>query len=205
MGGPGVQRSTKFVTHLNKFDYEPIVLTIKEEDINKMAVNVDDTLLNAIPQNTQIVRTKSRQLFTLTKILNKLKIYRIFWYLFFPVFWERSALWPFFTYFRAKQIIKKEKIKLVYTSSAPFSSMLLGFFLQKKGKIKWVADLRDPYTDAYAWSYPSKLHWLFARVVERYILKKPDILIVNTPEVKKLYLSKHKLDSKKVVVITNGF
>src|ERR1700758_4139980 len=158
MGGPGVQRSTKFVSYLKQFDYDPIVFTIKEDDILKMSVNIDNTLLDSIPKDIKIIRTNSGELFWLTKILNALKLYRLFWYFLFPFFWEKSVFWPFINFFKAKKIVNEEDIKIVYTSSAPYSSMLLGFFLQKKNKVKWVADLRDPYTDAYAWSFPSKLH-----------------------------------------------
>jgi len=205
IGGPGVQRSTQFVRYLKEFGYEPVVLTISIPAAKKIESVLDESLLEYIPSDVKIYRVGSAQPIRLIKFLTTVKLFRIFWYLFYPIFWERSALWPFIYYFRAKKIMKKENIDLVYTSSAPFSSMILGFLLQKSGKINWVADLRDPYTDAYAWSFPSKVHWLISKIIEGWMLKKPNILIVNTPEVKKLFLKKHKLHESKIKVITNGF
>jgi glycosyltransferase involved in cell wall biosynthesis len=205
MAGPGVQRSTQFVRYLRDFNYDPIVFTIDVNSIKKIGSQMDDGLLQLLPKNLSIVRVGSAQSIKLINILTKLKLYRFFWFFLYPLFWERSALWPFIYFRKAKKIIKKENISIVYTSSAPYSSMLLGFFLQKKNKIKWVADLRDPYTDAYAWSFPSKIHWLFSKWIEKWLLTKPDILIVNTPEVKNLYLKKYKFDESKIRVITNGY
>lgn len=205
MGGPGVQRSTRFVSHLSAFGYEPVVLTIHEKDIEKMGSSKDPSLLKFIPATTQVHRVSSGIPFNLTSILQRLKLYRLFWFIFYPLLWERPAMWPFKTYKDAEHLIKKQNIKIVYTSSGPFSSLILGRMLKNRLGIKWVADMRDPYTDAYAWSYPSKFHWLLSRFVEKKLLNACDELIVNTPEVKKLYLSRGIKSDTSITVITNGF
>jgi glycosyltransferase involved in cell wall biosynthesis len=205
MGGPGVQRSTRFVQYLNEFGYDPIVLTISEEDIVKMGSSIDHTLSKYIPESTEIVRVESAIPFKLSHFLHSIKLFRVFWFFLYPIFWERSALWPFKTYSKAAELIKKYNIELVYTSSGPFSSLILGQLLKKRLDIKWVADMRDPYTDAYAWSYPSKWHWYFSRYFEKKLLNSCDSLIVNTPEVKKLYLKRGIKNAQTITVITNGY
>jgi hypothetical protein len=67
-----------------------------------------------------------------------------------------------------------------------------------------VADFRDPFTDGYQWDFPSKLHWYLARSIEKKILNTADHLVVNTPEVKKLMLSRDILNNDKITAITNG-
>jgi hypothetical protein len=129
----------------------------------------------------------------------------LFWFLFYPFFWEKQALWPFTVYRQAASLIKAGNIETVYTSSGPFSSLLLGYLLKKRLKVNWVADMRDPFTDAYAWSFPSKLHWYFARFIEKKILSAADRLIVNTPEVAKLYAKRGISTPARIRVITNGF
>jgi glycosyltransferase involved in cell wall biosynthesis len=205
MGGPGVQRSYNFVKELSKQGYSPIVLTIRESEIDAAKYQKDLSLLNKIPANIEIVRIDSGQNFALVKNLMKWRVYRLFWYFFYPLFWEKMANWPFVAFRHAKRLILENDLDLVYTSSGPFSSLILGYLLKKRLGIKWVADLRDPYTDAYAWSYPSKLHWMFSRVWEKWILSSADQLIVNTPEVKKLYLKRNILPESKINVITNGY
>lgn len=205
MGGPGVHRSLRFVKHLREFNYNPIVLTIAEEDIQQSGSVMDATLLSSIPSDIEIHRVSSGIPFKLSSVLHKLRIYRLFWYLFYPYFWERSALWPNKALDKAIDLINRHQIDIVYTSSGPFSALKLGYLLKKKTKVKWVADMRDPYTDAYAWSYPSKLHWCLSRAMESRWISKCDRLVVNTPEVKKLYVKRKLKPESEITVITNGY
>jgi hypothetical protein len=115
------------------------------------------------------------------------------------------AVWPFASFVKAKKTIAKHSIKTVYTSSGPFSSLVLGYLLKKFSGVKWIADMRDPFTDAYAWNFPSRLHWIFARIFEKFLLSRTDHLIVNTPEVKKLYIRRGIHLSDQISVITNGY
>lgn len=205
MGGPGVHRSIRFVRHLREFGYVPIVLTINVEDIKKSGATLDESLLDSIPKDIQVHRVSSGIPFVLNAYLGKLKLYRLFWFFFYPFFWERSAMFPRKAFAKAKELIDTHQLDLVYTSSGPFSPLILGKKLKNQLGVKWIADLRDPYTDAYAWSYPSKWHWYYSRVRERSWLKSCDKLVVNTPEVKKLYIKRNLKDPKDIIVITNGF
>jgi glycosyltransferase involved in cell wall biosynthesis len=161
--------------------------------------------MDYIPSGIEIIRVPSALPLKLNRFLNSIKIFRLFWFFLYPFFWERSAMWPFKTYKTAARIIKENNIKTVYTSSGPFSSLILGYLLKKRLGIKWVADMRDPFTDAYAWSYPSKLHWYLCRFFEKKFLSKASHIVVNTPEVKKLYLSRTMNDDSHITVITNGY
>ncbi|CAN5268538.1 hypothetical protein BH09BAC5_BH09BAC5_11330 [soil metagenome] len=204
-GGPGVQRSLNFVKYLRENGYEPIVLTVEEKDIHDAGYLIDETLLNAIPDSTVIVRTPSHEPIHLIRLFMKIHLYRILWFLFYPLLWEWSARWPRKTFRVASELIRKNNIRLVYTSSGPFSSMILGKMLKKKLGVKWVADLRDPFTDAYAWDFPSKFHWYNRRRFERKIFPLCDKLILNTPETRKLYLKRKLTTEEKSICITNGY
>jgi glycosyltransferase involved in cell wall biosynthesis len=200
-----VHRSLNLVKHLREFGYEPIVLTIDEKSIDKAGYTKDQTLLNELPVGAVIKRMPSHEPVKLIKVLMKLRIYRLFWFFFFPFLWEWSFLWSLHAIKVAKQIIIDEKIDIVYTSSGPFSSLVTGYILKKKLGIKWVADLRDPYTDAYAWDFPSKFHWQLTRKIEARVLAKPDFLIVNTNAVKRLYIKRGLRNGKEIAVVNNGY
>lgn len=203
--GIGVHRSINLVNLLPEFGYNPIVLTVNEKDWEDNGYSVDKNLLNNLKENLTIVRTPSYEPSKLIQFLMKIKLYRFFWYLFYPLLWEWSMFWSLKNFRLSKELIQQHDIKLVYTSSGPFSSMLLGRKLKKKLGVKWVADLRDPFTDAYAWQFPSKIHWYLARLFEKNLFSKPDILVVNTNEVKKLYVKRNYRDEKSIIVINNGF
>lgn len=204
-GGPGVHRSLNFVKYLRENGFEPIVLTVNEKDIHDAGYLVDDSLINSIPEETKIIRTPSHEPIALIRFLMKIRIYRLAWFCFYPLLWERSARWPQKTFPIAKELINKYNIRLVYTSSSPFSTLLLGKMLKDKLGIKWVADLRDPFTDAYAWDFPSKFHWYYSRRLERKIFPAADKLILNTPETRELYLKRKLTTVDKSICLTNGF
>jgi Glycosyltransferase Family 4 len=204
-GGPGIHRSLNFVKYLRENGFEPIVLTVNEKDIYDAGYLVDESLVNSIPEGTKIIRTPSHEPITLIRFMMKIRIYRLAWFCFYPLLWERSARWPKKTFPIAKELIKKYHIRLVYTSSGPFSSLLLGKMLKEKLGIKWVADLRDPFTDAYAWDFPSKFHWYYSRRFERKVFSVADKLILNTTETRDLYLKRKLTTEAKSICLTNGF
>jgi glycosyltransferase involved in cell wall biosynthesis len=205
MGGPGVHRTLNFVKYLRNFGYEPIVLTITQEDVERSSYPIDVSLERQLPSDLIIERTRNYEPRKVKGFLMKLRIFRFFWMFLYPIFWESSALWPFRAYFRAKNLIKKHNISLVYTTSGPYSSILIGYLLKSRLKVKWVADIRDPYTESFGWIWPTKLHWQFSKWVEKVLLSKVDELIVVTPEMKKMYVKRELLDCNKISVITNGF
>ncbi len=57
--------------------------------------------------------------------------------------------WNRFAYSQAEELIKREKIDVVITNGTPHSTHLAGLKLKKKFGVKWICDLRDPWTEAY--------------------------------------------------------
>ena len=66
-GGPAVQRVLKFVKYLPQFGYTPIILTAFPN--SKI---VDQSLLNDLPENTTIQRTKDYGQYVPGDIKNKI-------------------------------------------------------------------------------------------------------------------------------------
>jgi glycosyltransferase involved in cell wall biosynthesis len=101
-----------------------------------------------------------------------------------------------------------ETFDAVLTSSPPHSTQLIGLALQKRHGLRWLADLRDPWTDIY---YYKDLHhtplaaWLDADY-ERRVLTRADAVLVTSPETKRLFLAKlPDLPSAKFHVLPNGY
>ena len=67
-GGAGVQRWLKFVKYLPQFDVEPIVLTVDEHDASYP--QIDNQLLNEVPSNIRVVKTKTREILSFYKKLS---------------------------------------------------------------------------------------------------------------------------------------
>ena len=58
MGGPGVQRSYNFVKELSNQGYSPIVLTIRESEIDAANYQKDWSLIDQIPKGINRLRSK---------------------------------------------------------------------------------------------------------------------------------------------------
>ena len=200
MGGPGVQRSVKFVKYLQSFGWEPIVFT---RDVGNMRVK-DDSLLKDIPSNVKVIRTNPWDLTELPGVFSyvgKVIARKIL----IP---DGERLWQQFSTNQALKIIKSEKIDLIYTTSYPYSDHLMGLKIKEKiPNIPWVADFRDEWTNnPYLLDNPHyHLRMNIEKRMESQVLKKANQIITNTPIMLRNFLSIMPEVSKKIHVIPNGY
>lgn len=221
-GGAGVQRWLKFVKYLPEFNIKPYVITVDPQQASY--AQVDESLLHEIPKGIEIFFTKTFEPYNLYKsvsgkkeipyggfvnekkpgMLQKLSRF-VRSNLFIP---DPRKGWNKYAYLKAKEIIEKEKIETVITTSPPHSSQLIGLKLKKNLNIKWIADLRDPWTDIYYYKdlYHSPVSAAIDKFLERKVLKRADNVITVSPSLKSIFENKvRKQNSAKFIVIPNGF
>ena len=102
----------------------------------------------------------------------------------------------------------KAEHNIVITTSPPHSTQLIGLRLKKEfPEIKWIADLRDPWTDIYYYDkfYPTFLSKFIDKRFEKIVLKDADTIITVGESLKRLFSKKVRDISGKVTVITNGY
>ena len=221
-GGAGVQRCLKFVKHLGHFGVEATVVTV---DPDEATYPVSDESLRAeVPAGVRVIRTGTSEPFeSYKKLTGRAVPYGGFanegrpglvqqalrfvrGNLFIPDprrGWNRHALAAV-----EKLLAAGETFDAVLTSSPPHSTQLIGLELQRRHGLRWLADLRDPWTDIY---YYKDLHhtplaaWLDARY-ERQVLTRADAVLVTSPETKRLFQAKlPQLPSGKFHVLPNGY
>lgn len=200
MGGSGVQRSVKFVKHLHKFGYQPIVLT---RDVGNMLLR-DESLLDDVPEGTEIIRTKPYD-FTewqsVFKIFGKILGLKVF----IP---DSAWLWYKMSRKAALDTIKKHNIKVIYTTSAPYSDHLLGLYIKRAlPDIRWVVDFRDEWTNnPYTLDNPyNPFRTKIEKGMERTVIENADLLITNTPVMRENFLALYDILPEKFYVIPNGY
>ncbi|WP_232066308.1 glycosyltransferase family 4 protein [Hymenobacter sp. BT18] len=222
-GGAGVQRSLKFVKHLPQFGVEPTVITV---DPAQAAYPVlDDSLAADIPAGVRVIRTGTFEPFDSYKKLTGRKqvpyggfvgesktslTQRLFKFVRGNVFipdarrgWNRYVLQA------VEQLLAAgEQFDAVLTSSPPHSTQLIGLELKRRYGLRWLADMRDPWTDIYYYKELNHLppaRWLDARY-ERQVLEEADAVLVTSPNTKRLFLSKSPgLRAEKFRVLPNGY
>lgn len=221
-GGAGVQRWLKFVKYLPEFAIIPFVLTVDELKANYPVF--DPSLFKDVPPSVKVHRTNTFEPFGIYKNIsaNSQLPYGGFTNESDPGFLQKASRfmrgnffipdprrgWNFFAYRKACELIEKEKIDTVITTSPPHSTQLIGKQLKQKYGITWIADLRDPWTDIYYYKklYPTRIaNWINSRY-ERLVLEQADkIIVVSEAICKKLAEKSDKVSDKKFEIIPNGF
>ncbi len=222
-GGSGVQRWLKFVKYLPEFGWEPVVLTVDEQKASYP--QIDQTLQQDIPNSVRVERTNTVEILNLYKKVSPekeipfggfadekppslfQKISRFIRGNFFLPDPRRG--WNKYAYKKACELIEKEGISHVVTTSPPHSTQLIGLKLKKKyPNIHWMADFRDPWTDIHYYKklYPTRIADKINRCYERSVLEKSDKVLVTCEATKDTLLSKSsQIVPGKFEVITNGF
>lgn len=198
-GGPGVQRSAKFVKYLPQFGWQPLVLTAAEQDIEYLAK--DRTLLDDMPE-ASIVRCRGFEQ-SLLKLVRRAGLRPVTALLLRPdknvLGWCRGAARA------ARRLAARERIEAIYTSLGPFSSALLGARLKRALGVPWVADFRDPWTDDGMGVWPTRLHYFWECRQERRALQEADAVIVVTPGMRQMMVDRYPALADRVHLIPNGF
>ena len=201
MGGAGVQRTAKFAKYLPLFDWEPIVFT-RQEVKNHIQ---DPSLLEDVSKDLKIIRTKPYDMREWPGIFG-LGGKWISRKLIYP---DGERVWQFFNREVAKEVVAREKIDVIYTTSYPYSDHLLGLYLKKEfPHIPWVVDFRDEWTNnpyILDMNY-SKIRMKKEKEMEKAVVENCDFFITNTPIMLQNFQKDYSvLTNKNSVVISNGY
>jgi glycosyltransferase involved in cell wall biosynthesis len=219
-GGAGVQRWLKFAKYLPEYGWEPVILTI---DKKYAAYPVtDDSLVEDIPQALRIYTTPATDYFSIygknrskipaagfannSKNSLKDKFLRFIRGNFFIP--DPRKGWNRYAFRKACKLIESENIRHVITTSPPHSTQLIGLKIRKKYKfLKWIADIRDPWTDIYY--YNQFYHTVLAKYIdarfEKKVLVNADTIITVGKSLKSSLSQKASGIERKIEVITNGY
>lgn len=219
-GGPGVQRSLKFVKYLHEFGIQPIVLTVDDKKASYPII--DDTLKDEIPDTVKVIRTNTFEPLNLYKKVSKQGDYPHSGFVneSNPGFFAKASRFIRGNFFipdarvgwnkhlirKAGEIIEKENIDIIITSSPPHSTQVAALKLKEKYHVKWIADLRDPWTDIYY--YKEMMHLPFAKrkdaKLEKEVLDNADKVITVSDDLKRIFSGKI-INPDKLEVIFNGY
>lgn len=221
-GGAGVQRWLKFSKFLPSLGILPVVVTVDEKKASYPVL--DHSLGKEVPDDVQVFRTNTFEPFELyKKFTGKKEIpFAGFANEGTPSFFQRLSRfirgnlfipdarkgWNKYALKVAEQLIRKHGITTVITTSPPHSTQLIGLALKQKLNVRWIADLRDPWTDIYYYKELSHTSWAkeIDKKLERKVLESTDEVIVSSNTTRTLFLGKSEnINPEKVHAIPNGF
>ena len=218
-GGIGVRRWLKFSKHLPSYGWEPVILTV--DPLYATYPALDTSLSRDVPP-VEIHKTRATDWFRLlssdkSKIPSagfamntdnsfKGRFSRFIRGNFFIPDPRRG--WNRYAFRKACEIIESQKIDRIITTSPPHSTQLIGLRLKKKyPALRWIADLRDPWTDIYYYNkfYPTPVSRMIDSAYEKRVLQSADLITTVGKSLKALLGSKVPGIEEKIHVISNGF
>lgn len=224
----GVYRTLKFCKFLPEFGWEPVILTVERGK----DWAYDESLLSDLPPGMKTHRTRTFEPLIAYEnfrerrrkrsgiaqggaggnqtqadgkgLLSRVRSGVAGW-LSTP---DKQAFWLPFALTRGRRILREEGIDLIYTSSPPHSTHLIGYSLKKLSGLPWVADFRAPWTlNEYFGEKPTSRRMKQSEAyLERLVVNGCHHLIANSHAEAEAHRSSFKhLPSSKFSAIVNGY
>lgn len=202
MGGSGALRPLKLAKHLPKFEWNPIILTVKKPDYYYAT---DSELLKELAKETAIIRSHMIRSLTVYRLLNPFGIRKIDKlikrYIFHP---DEQIGWIPFAIRAALKVAREQNIDVVYSTSGPLSCHLIANYVKKKTGLPWIAEFRDEWLEDPMLEFPNQFYRRFHLQLEKEIVANAEKIVVMAPGICGL-LKKHSGLAEKCITIPGGF
>jgi glycosyltransferase involved in cell wall biosynthesis len=196
MGGAGVQRTQKFVKYLPEYGWRTHVLTVRASDSV-----TDASLVEELPSAS--TTTRVAYLGLPTRLPWRVRNFITRWFLFLDeqIGWLQPAINA------GKKIIGQDPaIKVIYSTSAPYTAHLVARQLHRQLNMPWVADFRDPWVENPFIKFPTIVHRQINEHLEKSIFFEADRVILNTELCRERYIHKYpSQQTRKMIVLPNGY
>ncbi len=106
---------------------------------------------------------------------------------------------------RALTLARQNRYSVVWTTSPPASTHLIGLALSRQLGLPWVADFRDSWTTGPFFNPITPLHHWWNRRLERRVVESADAVVFATPTMAENYKRAYPAAADRFTVITNGF
>jgi glycosyltransferase involved in cell wall biosynthesis len=161
-GSSGIRRTTSFVQHLPAHGWTPLVLSADPRAYPATAEPTPDACF----VHRAFALDAARHLAWRGRYLRACAL---------P---DRWATWALSAIPAALRIIRRERPRVLWSTSPIASAQLIGLVVHKLTGLPWIADLRDPLTDA---GYPED-RWIYraCRILEGQALRRCTAAVFTT-------------------------
>ena len=218
VGGSGVQRWVKFSKYLPAEGWQPVIYTPSNPDLG----SVDESLLNDIPAEAQVLKTRIFEPYgiyrKLTGSKGQIKIE--------PnpgtdsgrSLLKRFSLWVRSTFFMPdprclwigpsvrflKKYLKEHPVDMIVSTGPPQSMHLIARKVSLATGIPWIADFRDPWTRIFYFKHLLLSPWARKKhhELEQKVLDDATAIVAVSPLVQADFAA---MTSTPVHLVTNGY
>ena len=191
-GSSGIQRTLRFVQHLPRFGWQPLVLTASPRAYE----DTSDDQMREIPAGTVV-----RRAFALNTARHLSLFGRYPGSLALP---DRWATWRFDAVRTGLAMIDEYRPDAIWSTYPIATAHVIASTLARKSGLPWIADFRDPMAQD---GYPSDPRaWRAYRAIEEDALRRSRRAVFTTPGCATLYRERYPdIPAERSVVIENGF
>ena len=218
IGGSGVQRWVKFAKYLPSEGWQPVVYTPENPDLS----SIDTSLLNDIPKECEIIKTRILEPYGIYRkltgskgqikveanpgnggkgsLLKKISMW-IRGNFFMP---DPRCFWigPSVRYL--KKYLKEHPVDVIVSTGPPQSMHLIARKVSLATGIPWAADFRDPWTKIFYFKHLRLSRWAERKhhKLEQSVLDDATAVVAVSPLVQKDFAA---MTSTPVYLVTNGY
>lgn len=190
-GSSGIQRTLRFVQHLPRFDWQPLVLSAQPRAYERTS----DDLQHEVPAGTIV-----RRAFALDTARHLSLRGRYLGAMARP---DRWVSWKFDAVRQGLRMIREFKPDVIWSTYPIATAHLIGAALHRSSNIPWVADFRDPM--AQPGYPPDPVTRRQFEAIEKHALESAALSIFTTPGAARVYRERYPACAQRIAVIENGF
>lgn len=190
-GSSGIQRTLRFVQHLPKFGWQPIVLTAHPRAYERTS----DDLLTDIPSTTVVRRAFALDTARHLQVAGR--------YLGWTARPDRWISWQFDAVRQGLKLVKEHQPDLIWSTYPIATAHVIASKLHQKTGIPWVADFRDPMAqDGYPSDPLTRQSYLD---IEADAAAHASFCVFTTPGAAQTYRQRYPSAAGRMVVVENGY
>ena len=190
-GSSGIQRTLRFVQHLPKFGWQPLVLSADPRAYERTSAD----LMADIPPDTVVSRPFALDTARHLSIAGR--------YIGGMARPDRWVSWKYAAVREGMRMIREYKPEAIWSTYPIATAHLIGADLQRKSSLPWIADFRDPMAQD---GYPADpLTWQSYRAIEEHTLHTARYSTFTTPGAASMYRLRYPLCDERVAVLENGY
>ncbi len=190
-GSSGIQRTLRFVQHLPRCGWQPLVLSAHPRAYERTS----DDLAAEVPQGTVV-----RRAFALDTARHLALGERYAAFMARP---DRWVSWKFDAVRQGLRMIREFRPEAIWSTYPIATAHRIGAALQRRSGLPWIADFRDPMAQE---GYPADpLTRQQFSDIERAATEQASTCVFTTPGAARMYQERYPTAAERIVVIENGY
>ena len=190
-GSSGIQRTLRFVQHLPKFGWQPLVLSTHTRAYERISHDLDADLPSGTVVRRAFALDSARHLSLWGRHVGALAR---------P---DRWVSWKLDGVRQGMKMIREFRPDVLWSTYPIATAHLIGAELHRRSGIPWVADFRDPMAQD---GYPADpATWQQFKAIEEQATDQAHYCMFTTPGAARVYRERYPNAAARIVVLENGY